>query len=615
MYGSLSEIIEMQTDQSAARIRTLWQIATSAGLSEHDHIQMILDVTIANIRPLKNVFATLSHVNDDDVVIDAVSIRGDSESLVASVRTYQGGVTFPAEADLQSTLRTLDRTCVWDSPATLPRNAVASALGWKSAIGTVFHIGTRDYFVLFGLTEPLENEPFTDADRAFIEVVAANLSQLLLQHNQFERLRFQIEHDPLTGVYNRTQFSRFVRNGLVERNVVGIALIDLDEFRIVNELSGNMIADEVLVEIGARLNGVSEADRICRIDGDEFAVVFGRLNDEESLELRLLAYKTAFERPFHTGDRDGLRFMPISASIGAAKVADGFTIDDLLRRSHVALEESQRLGRGELTLFGDDLEGTLRARSLHRGVFLAAIEANEFLVEYQPTYELNMRTITGAEALIRWNHPARGRLPPGEFLAEAERAEALYPLTIWIVGRILRDLSAMELPPGFRCYFNVPASVLERSTFLSELSELLDSAPGLASNLGLELTESEVMHRVDVAIDNLNSVRDLGLTVSIDDFGTGNSSLGYLKRLPIDIVKLDKLFINGLPHDAADVGLAQMFLGLTRQFSLVSVAEGIENEDQAQWLLDHGCMIGQGFLFSKSVPIEELKALMQSAHA
>jgi EAL domain-containing protein (putative c-di-GMP-specific phosphodiesterase class I) len=183
-------------------------------------------------------------------------------------------------------------------------------------------------------------------------------------------------------------------------------------------------------------------------------------------------------------------------------------------------------------------------------------------------------------------------------------------MTTWVVRRIARDFKGIVLPDGFRCYFNVPAHILESETFLLDIGQAIASNPGLIRSLGLEITESEVMNKVERAIDALKRVRRLGLLVAVDDFGTGHSSLSYLKRLPIDVVKLDKAFIDGLPTDRKDVALAELFLSLTKELSLISVGEGIETEEQAEWLSAHGCLIGQGYLFSRPVGFERLLELI-----
>jgi EAL domain-containing protein (putative c-di-GMP-specific phosphodiesterase class I)/DNA-binding SARP family transcriptional activator len=186
--------------------------------------------------------------------------------------------------------------------------------------------------------------------------------------------------------------------------------------------------------------------------------------------------------------------------------------------------------------------------------------------------------------------------------------------------RVARDLKAVDLPKTFRCYVNVTSSVLESQSFMLNLGQLLFANPDLSKHLGIELTETEAMHEVERAIDALKTVRDFGILVSIDDFGTGYSSLNYIKRLPLDVLKLDKSFISGLPDDAKDVGLAQLFFEMASRFSLQSVGEGIENEEQAAWLLANGCILGQGFLFASPMAWPDVVASMneggsESQHA
>jgi predicted signal transduction protein with EAL and GGDEF domain len=358
---------------------------------------------------------------------------------------------------------------------------------------------------------------------------------------------------------------------------------------------------------------VDEDASVFRIGGDEFAVVLHRDPASRSTAARADAFREAFAQPFATGERTFPRFIPVLASLGGAELQLPMTYDDLMQRAAVALEESQANGGGKVTVYDAAMIAQVQLRRFASDELLAAMARNEFFVEYQPTVELNARSIAGAEALIRWNHPTRGRLAPSEFLDAAKRAGLMAELTHWLIARLVEDFRNVVLPAGFRCYFNVPAHVLEDLTFSDTLDDIMRVNPGIAARLGLEVTETDVMNQVERAIESLNSVRRLGLLVAVDDFGTGYSSMGYLKRLPIDCVKLDGSFIKGLPGDPRDENLAKLFLGITSQFSLVSVAEGVETEEQARWLADQGCMLGQGYLFSKPLPLPELLAQIDPA--
>jgi diguanylate cyclase (GGDEF)-like protein len=511
--------------------------------------------------------------------------------------------------DVHALLDARGRTSFWsDSPDMATYRS--TRFGLRSLIGSPIYIGNQTHFITFSLIDGLTDEPFVETDIAFVDVVASNVSHRFHQRSQLERLQYQIEHDSLTALYNRTQFLRLGRTKATDGSLFGIITINIDRFRLFNERDGQMIGDELLVEIAARLRHVEERDVVARLGGDDFAVLL--VSDiGETLEHRLEQYEVAFRQPFHTGDRNGKVFLSVTASLGAAAFGPGTRrFDEVLSNANVALDAAKAAGGAVATAFGPQLQNSAVERALEGNEIRAALQRNEFVLEYQPTVEMVTRSIVSAEALVRWQHPKRGRLAPSAFLGAVKRANLLGELTAWVMRRLARDLEGSALPSGIRVYFNVPAQVLETESFLGQLESLLDDHPMLTNRLGVEITESEVMNRVELAITTLQSIRRLGIRVAIDDFGTGYSSLSYLKRLPIDVVKLDKSFIDGLPDDESDIALANLFLALTKQFNFISVAEGVETERQAVWLQEHGCMIAQGYLFSRPVPLDDFIALV-----
>jgi diguanylate cyclase (GGDEF)-like protein len=612
MYAQVSHLVSQQTHQAASRIRALWQIATSEGLSESDHLQMILDVASSNLRESAAVFGFVSRLENGNVTVELVSESRNSTALDRAVEQYGVGTTFALGDDVHALLYASGRTGSWNDPSDLAGLGCMRA-GLTRVIGTTIQVGAVTRFVIFGIADAGSEDAFTDSDVAFVEVVASNLSHRLYQSAQYDRLQYQIEHDALTGLYNRTQFQRFGRTMVADRSLFGIVLIDLDGFRTVNERAGQMTGDEVLVEIASALRGVNERDIVARLGSDDFAILLTADDRAQSLSERMDAYRCVFQSPFHTGDRDGKVFLNVSASLGAVEVLGrGLRFDEALARANVALDQAKERGGNGAVAFEPSLESLVLDRLLERDALVNAMQTDAFTLEYQPTYELKTRLIVGAEALIRWNHPERGRLMPDAFLGSLARANLLGELTAWVIQRIVRDFRDTSPPTGFRCYFNVPAHVLESDSFVVALGQVIAAKPRFAGMLGLEITESEVMSNIERAIEALARVRQMGVRVAIDDFGTGYSSLNYLKRLPIDVVKLDQSFIAGLPDDKRDVALAEMFLGLTVQFALTSVAEGIETEEQAAWLLDRGCMIGQGYLFSRPVAFDQLMRLLHA---
>ena len=610
-----SQELDARTSRGASRLRALWQIATSEATSESAHLQMVLDVATAHIRSQHDVLGVLSHLDDGRIVVDAQARQGTSSALDAAAAAYAPERSFPFDGDVHASMDARGGTTFWsDGPDAAP--AVSVAPGVRSIIGSPIYIGNETHFISFCLADRLSDEPFIESDIAFVDVIASNIGHRFHQRSQLERLQYQIEHDSLTALYNRTQFLRFGRTKVADGSLFGIITINLDAFRRINERHGQMIGDEVLLEIASRLRHVDERDIVARLGGDDFAVLLGPAESGESLAGRVTGYERAFRQPFHTGDRDGKVFLDVSASLGAAAFVRGaHSFDITLSNANIALDAAKSSGGAIGTAFGPQLEAIALERALENTEVRAALHNDEFVLEYQPTIEMVTRRVVGAEALIRWQHPSRGRLPPAAFLGLVNRANLLAEMTVWVMRRIALDLQTAALPDDVRIYVNVPAQVLETDAFLSQLEALLDERPELAQRLGLEITESDVMNRVERAITTLQIVRRLGLRVSIDDFGTGYSSLSYLKRLPIDIVKLDKSFIDGLPDDENDIALAKMFLALCSQFGLISVAEGVENERQAAWLVEHGCMIVQGFLFSVPLPLDAFIAFVERTNS
>lgn len=614
MYGSISKMMELRSQTSGARLRAIWQIATSEGLAERDHVQLVLDVATANLRSRHNVFGFASELEEDHVRIVATSRYGDSAAHERISAVYEPGAKVALPDGLHDALVAEGGTQFWQLPGDLP-DGPAKAAGWCAAIGTSIRVGAQTHFLVLGSPDRLDTDGFVESDVAFVEVAAAILSRRYFESFQLKRIEFQSEHDGLTGVYNRTVFRRLGRAALADRSLRAVVLINLDGFAEVNHRLGQMAGDDILVEVAASLVRVDSRDIVARISGDEFAVL---LEDggERDLAVAFDAYKKLFQTPFATGDREGKAFVDVTASIGIAVVADSTaTFEDLLVRAAVALEQSKGRGGNTITQFGAELHSLLEQRSVERAELVEGLAADALFIEYQPIFELNAHVITGAEALVRWMHPTRGVIRPETLLPAMRRANLLNELTCWVMRRVARDLTGVRLPRGFRCFFNVPAQVLESESFLSNLRQVLFANPELRDHLGIEVTESEVMHDVERAVESLNRARLLGLMVAVDDFGTGYSSLNYLKRLPVDVLKLDKTFIQGLPDDRKDVALAELFLALSRQIGFVSLGEGIETEAQAEWLRLQGCMLGQGFLYSKPMPYAALMELVRDSVA
>ena len=299
--------------------------------------------------------------------------------------------------------------------------------------------------------------------------------------------------------------------------------------------------------------------------------------------------------------------LSIGASIGAASFpADGSSPEDLMKRADIALAQAKARGGSSTTLFEPSMESILQEKHVRFAELAHAIATDQLLLEFQPTFDLATREIVGAEALVRWNHPELGRIAPDMFVPFAERNGMLTDLTRWVFRRLTREVSTHALPPGFRVYFNIGAQSLDDFAFISELHETLCATPGLVRQIGVEVTETAAMQNIESAMHTINLFRGWGLSVAIDDFGTGYSSLSYLKELTVDMIKIDRSFVTGLTGDERGSAITEMLLKMSDHFGFAPLAEGIETESEASWLLAHGCRLGQGFLVARPSTFDDL---------
>ncbi len=601
--------IESESAVTAGRIRALWRIASDRSGYEDERFLRILESATTAIRPGLPLIGVLSHLNDETLVIDATAstITGPTGAELAA--TIYPGATFAFERTLLSHVQAAGVTRAWnDVAADEWRGSLAAALGCRSLIATPVAIARRTYFLTFASPQAIEDDPFAEDEIAFVDVVAAFIASYFTQQMHFERIRYQIEHDALTGLENRVQFRRRVRDEIATGRGFIVAFANLDGFRHVNESQGHQMGDEILVEVAAGLRSVDEGNSVARTSGDEFGLVIRNVASAEEANAALERYAALFREPFHTGDREGAHFVRVTASIGASRFpTDGRTAEQLMLRSDAALVAAKARGRSATMLFDEVMEAALQAAQLLVNELSDAIAGDQLALVYQPTFDLATRAIVGAEALVRWDHPERGRILPAHFVPFAERNGLIEPLSRWVLDRLVRDLTQTDaLPPGFRVYFNLAANLLENFAFISAFEDVLRAAPGIVAHIGVEVTETAAMQNVERSMSTIELFRRWGLSVAIDDFGTGYSSLSYLKQLTVDAIKIDQSFIAGLPDDERDAELADMLIRITDRFGFLTLAEGIETEAQATWLLDHGCRLGQGYLMARPAPFEEL---------
>jgi diguanylate cyclase (GGDEF)-like protein/PAS domain S-box-containing protein len=428
-----------------------------------------------------------------------------------------------------------------------------------------------------------------------------------------QKLVFQAFHDPLTRLANRSLFQERVEHALDRRNVTDTAVlfIDLDNFKTINDSLGHAAGDHVLVEMAHRVrSSLRTEDTAARLGGDEFAVL---LEDAEVTAAARVAerIRAAIGQPFWVLAQE----VYVSASIGIAVRREGDTAGDLLRNADVAMYTAKSKGKARFELFEPAMHDAVVARLGMEAELRRAIERHEFVVYYQPIVRLETGEVIGAEALVRWQHPTRGLVPPLEFIPLAEETGLIVPLGSWILRQACHQLAEWQKLRGgagepFVMNVNLSSRQLVRDMIADEVAEAVDESGIRASWLVLEVTETVLMADPVVAAAALAHIRDLGVRVALDDFGSGYSSLSHLRRFPIDIVKIDKSFVDDVAHAGAQSAIARGIIELGRAMQIQTVAEGIEVDEQAEVLRTLGCELGQGYFFARPLAAEAWSDLL-----
>ena len=428
-------------------------------------------------------------------------------------------------------------------------------------------------------------------------------------------LEHQAFHDTLTGLPNRALFRNRVEHALAGQRrdglPVAVLFLDIDDFKDVNDSLGHAAGDNVLQEVGRRLDECMRAvDTAARLGGDEFAVLID--GSESEMQAIEIAHR-AMDALGVTMQIDGKQ-ITIATSIGIAFSGEegsvGRTSEELLRDADVAMYMAKEAGKGGYQVFQPEMHAKALARLELRAEIQRAMDSGEFTVRYQPIMDLSRGDMAGMEALARWEHPIRGTLLPIDFIPLAEATGLIIRLGHHILREACRQAAAMqqECPrdPPLSISVNVSAFQLQRPEFVEEVRGVLRETGIAPSSLILELTESVMMRDSELSIVRMNALRSLGVKLAIDDFGTGYSSLGYLRRFPVDILKIDRSFLADPSRQVTELTAA--VVDLARIFELRAVVEGVEDEAHLERLHDMGCDFGQGFYFAKPLSREELAA-------
>jgi len=426
-----------------------------------------------------------------------------------------------------------------------------------------------------------------------------------------KQIAHMARHDALTDLPNRVLLRDRLAHALAELpqdKRLAVLYLDLDHFMSVNDTLGHQIGDELLKTIAACLrNCVREADTVARVGGDEFAIIHTGIeqpNDAAMLARRICeAVKAPCELHGHA--------VIVDTSIGIALApGDGTDPTELLKNADMALYRAKADGRGTYRFFEPAMDARMKARRTLELALRVALANGEFELHYQPLVSLDDRRITCCEALIRWQHPERGLIPPAEFIPLAEEIGLIVPLGEWVLRQACAD--AMAWPGDVKVAVNLSPIQVMNQNLVAVIVGALAAAGLPASRLEVEITESVLMQNSETTLATLHRLRELGVKISMDDFGTGYSSLSYLRSFPFDKIKIDRCFISGLATGDDSVAIVLAIAGLAKHLGIATTAEGVETRQQLQQVKALGCSEIQGFLFSAPRPIDEVTQLLRS---
>ncbi|SDN79241.1 PAS domain S-box-containing protein/diguanylate cyclase (GGDEF) domain-containing protein [Klenkia soli] len=433
------------------------------------------------------------------------------------------------------------------------------------------------------------------------------------------QLTHQALHDPLTGLSNRRLLGDRLEHALRRRGSrdLTVVLCDLDDFKDVNDRLGHAAGDQLLLEVASRLRTVArEGDTVARLGGDEFALLLEDTGLAGAREVADRIHEWLAQPVVVEGET-----VSVSASIGLADVlAEGVTAEELLQHADVAMYLAKDGGKRATAVYEASLHSAALERLQLRADLERALGAGELVLHYQPTITLGLDdglapTVHGFEALVRWQHPERGLLAPVHFVPLAEESGLIVPLGTWVLQEACRSAVALQQPgrPDVAMSVNVAVAQLTAPGFVDLVHASLAES-GLAPHLlVLEITETAVLAGADVVAPLLAQLRATGIRIAIDDFGTGYSSLSYLRDLPVDVLKVDKSFVDHVVRDEQGASLAEAIIAMGHSLHLTTVAEGVEDRDQATWLTSAGATYGQGYLWSRPVPLVQAAALLNGA--
>ncbi|RUV68543.1 EAL domain-containing protein, partial [Mesorhizobium sp. M5C.F.Cr.IN.023.01.1.1] len=492
---------------------------------------------------------------------------------------------------------------------------LAAAHGYRSCWSTPILSHQGAVLGVFAMYSMTVREP-TDAETRLIDFTTRIAGIAIERKLAEDRIHFMANHDALTGLPNRAlledRLSQAILYAQRYDRWVTVVFIDLDNFKLVNDTLGHNAGDELLKTVAARMvECVRATDTVVRLGGDEFVIVlFDQPTNVDLIAETLQKIRMAIAEPV----RLGAHRLRATASIGIASYPkDGTNPDALLANADAAMYRAKEFGRDNFQFYAPEFNTTAHEKFVLQEELRNALVRSEFTLVYQPQVDLRSGQVFAVEALVRWNHPTRGTIPPTAFIPTAEETGLIVPIGDWVLHEACRQAKAWQdagLPPMTVCV-NVSARQFRERNLISRVVNALTESGLEAGYLELEVTESLIMQDIDLAVATMNELQSLGVQISIDDFGTGYSSLSALKTFPVARLKIDKSFINDLAADENDQAVASAVISLGQKLHLRVIAEGVETDDQVAFLRKNNCDEMQGYHFSKPVSASDIEELLR----
>ncbi len=476
------------------------------------------------------------------------------------------------------------------------------------------HTGSGQHRLKSGRSMDVQTVSY-ELDFGGIAAVVVAIQDVTERNRLENQLRYRAFHDPLTQLANRSLFADRIEHAIARSlrsaHSIGVVVLDLDGFKTINDSLGHTAGDQLLVAAAQRLqNQLRPGDTAARLGGDEFAVLLEDVTELEEVEALADRLLDVFRSPFAVAGKQ----LIVTSSLGVTLNRPGESAEELVRNADMAMYLAKSAGKACFRIYEPKMHDAALARLDLEGELRSALSAGEFVVHYQPTVRLETRVVSGFEALVRWNHPERGLLAPADFIPIAEETGMIVEIGRWVLSQACAQARIWQRAnPGLDLGIavNLSPRQFRDPRLIDDVAAVLVGSGLDAGSLTLEITEGVLSDDREVAIACLQRLKALGVRVALDDFGTGYSSLGRLRELPIDVIKIDKAFIDGVASDDESSGLVEAILRMAETLSLDTIAEGVEERAQADRLAHLGSDLVQGYLYSRPLPAHAIPEFLR----